>query len=200
MRTTVLARLSDVLAVAAGWAILGLSVLILFDVVARKLFGMTVGGTDELGGYVLAVSAAFGFAYALAEKAHIRVDMVLDHISLRARAVLHLAALIAISMYAGVLLWRGALVVFASWQLSATASTGLGLPLVVPQGLWVAGLALFAVMAVSQTVSCAMLIFSGSCEEADARFGTKPVEIEVAEELHSAVARGAGKTTEGTVS
>src|SRR5690606_20799382 len=188
------------MAIASGWAILGLSVLILIDVLARKLFGITIGGTDELGGYVLAVSATFGFAYALAEEAHIRVDMVLDHLQLRARAFLHLVSLIAISTYAVILLWRGGLVALTSWRLSASASTGLGLPLVVPQGLWVAGLALFAVMAVAQTVHCAVLLCTGASKEADSRFGTKPIEAEVAEELHSAKARGSGGTTERLVS
>src|SRR5690606_13846461 len=98
------------MAIASGWAILGLSVLILIDVLARKLFGITIGGTAKLSGYVLAGTAPFGFAYALAETAPIRVDMVLDHLQLRARAFLHLVSMIAMSTNAVILLWRGGLV------------------------------------------------------------------------------------------
>ena len=50
------------------------SVLIGIDVVIRKLFGLSIGGADELSGYALGIASAWAFAYGLLERAHVRID------------------------------------------------------------------------------------------------------------------------------
>ena len=50
--------------IACGWALLAICVATLYDIVARRLFGHSVQGVNEIGAYLLAIVSAFGFASA----------------------------------------------------------------------------------------------------------------------------------------
>ena len=54
---------------ACGWWLIALSVATCVEMVGRKLFGFSLQGVDELGGYTLAVTSAIGFSYTLLLKA-----------------------------------------------------------------------------------------------------------------------------------
>ena len=79
--------LGNVLALAAphsGWWMLtsralegiAFAVLVTVDTIARKLLNFSFQGTDELGGYALAVGSSLAFTVALIERAHIRIDLL----------------------------------------------------------------------------------------------------------------------------
>ncbi|HEY0885277.1 MAG TPA: TRAP transporter small permease subunit, partial [Ramlibacter sp.] len=75
------------IAVWAGGALtLACVFLISFDVVARKFFGFTVGGSDELSGYVFAISTTWAFAYVLLQRGNVRVDVLYQHLPPRLAA------------------------------------------------------------------------------------------------------------------
>ena len=59
-----------------GALILAAAVLVAADVVIRNLFVVSVGGSDELAGYALAVGSAWALAFALLERAHVRIDVL----------------------------------------------------------------------------------------------------------------------------
>ena len=75
-----LARGCSWLAVAAGWTLLALAILVTFETIVRKFFGFSIQGADEIGGYVLAISSSIGFCYALVMRAHIRIDLLLSRL------------------------------------------------------------------------------------------------------------------------
>ena len=59
-------------------SILGLCVaLVIVDITLRK-FGSSLGGTDEISGYVMALVTAWGMSYALIQHAHIRIELLLS--------------------------------------------------------------------------------------------------------------------------
>ena len=138
----------DILALAAGWALSALSVLVGFEVVARKLFAFSLKGVDEIGGYVLAATSAVGFIYALVQHGHIRVNVAFRYFGPRLQALLHLAAYSTLAAFATLLAWRGASVWARSVSLEAVAPTLLGTPLWIPQGAWILGLIVFAALAI----------------------------------------------------
>ena len=180
-------RLLDLLALAAGWALLGLSLLVGFEVLARKLFTFSVKGVDEIGGYVLAVGSAFGFIYALVQHAHIRVDIVFKYLRPATRAVLHLLAYVALASFAGLLVWRAAAVWLRSISLDAIAPTPLGTPLVFPQGLWVFGLAVFAIVAAWTAARLMITFVREGAGAVDRQFHADRLEEELrAEQLDAA--------------
>src|SRR5690606_14066198 len=78
---------------AAGWALITLSVVVTLNVLARKLFNYSLQGVDEYGGYCLAICASVGFSQAAYEKAHIRISIVTDQLPLRWRALFDILAL-----------------------------------------------------------------------------------------------------------
>ena len=73
-------RANVILSLAGGYILLLLSLVIVFEILARKLFSYSLQGVDEIGGYVVAGTGAFGFAYALIERTHTRIDIVLGHV------------------------------------------------------------------------------------------------------------------------
>ena len=78
--------------ILGGYVLLLLSFLIVFEIIARKLFSYSLQGVDELGGYVVAITGTFGFAYALIERTHTRIDIILGHVPPLPRNLLNLLA------------------------------------------------------------------------------------------------------------
>lgn len=179
----VVTKLVDRLACACGWAILALSILILFDILLRKLFNISIQGADEIGGFILAITATVGFSYALILNAHIRMDFLFVHFGRRLRAGLNLGALGAMGAFAGLLCWRALVVLWSSFEMQAHTSTPLKTPLAVPQAIWAAGLLLFFIVAFGLFVYCARLLLAGRTAAAADAFGALGPEREVDEEL-----------------
>ena len=63
-----------------GLAFLVLAVAVTAETIMRKVFNQSLQGVDELGGYILALAGAMSFSVALVARAHIRIDIVHDHL------------------------------------------------------------------------------------------------------------------------
>lgn len=184
-------RALDALALGAGWALLALAGLVGFEVIARKFFAYSLKGVDEIGGYVLAVASAAGFIYTLALGGHIRVDIVFKYLGARWRAALHAIAYASLAAFAALLVWRAAAVWLQSSSLDAVAPTPLATPLVLPQGLWVFGLAAFALFAVILAIEIGWTLVRNGAAEVDRRFHADRLEDELKAEQRDAERRGA---------
>ncbi len=68
-------RLGTALLFVVGIMLLGCAAFVLLDIVLRQL-GSSLGGTDEISGYVMAIATSWGMAYTLLELGHIRIDLV----------------------------------------------------------------------------------------------------------------------------
>src|SRR5690625_4145966 len=66
---------------AGGLLLMAAVVMIVVEILMRRTVGWSFRGAHELSGYVLAISAAWSFAFALQEKAHIRVDVFYARLS-----------------------------------------------------------------------------------------------------------------------
>ncbi len=134
-------------ALLSGAAIAALAAAIVVDVVARRLFGFSLQGTDEYGGYVLAMIASLGLSQALLQRGHTRVDILVPLVGPRLQAALNLAALATLLCYA--LFIAG--YAFATWretiEFDSRANSPLQTPLWAPQLLWVIGTWTFVVTA-----------------------------------------------------
>src|SRR3546814_20123837 len=68
-------------AVWVGGALTLASVLLIsFDVLARKFFGFTTGGADELSTYAFAISPSWALAFATLQRANVRVDVLYQYL------------------------------------------------------------------------------------------------------------------------
>lgn len=145
-------RLAAALAFVCGVGVLLLALLITWDIVARKVFGLSVQGTDELGGYVLALIGSLGMAHVLQRREFTRIDLAFPYLPARLRQVLHVAAHVALAGTVVFFAYRATLTLQETLLFDSVANTPLQTPLWIPQGLWVMGLMLFAVTAVLHAV------------------------------------------------
>lgn len=152
-----LRRWNEGLAVAAG-ALLLLTVLVtLFDIATRP-FGLSIGGTDEISGYAMAISTSWGVSYALTNMAHVRIDLLRAQSNPRGRALFDLFAIVSLAGVALTIGYRVWPVLAQSIRNNALANTTLETPLWIPQSLWLAGWLWFAVSAV--VIASATLTFT----------------------------------------
>jgi TRAP-type C4-dicarboxylate transport system permease small subunit len=145
----VLRRLVDGLTLVGGWTLLVYSAAVGVEIVGRRYLGFSLQGVDEIGGYVMAVVVALGFSCALYDQAHIRIDLLLPRLPPRLAMWLNVLALSGLLAFAGFLVARAWDVLSDSHRMDATSSTPLLTPMVYPQALWVGGLLLFALVALT---------------------------------------------------
>lgn len=91
---------------AAGWCYLAITLIITFDIVARRLLGFSTEATTELTGYLMAIGMSWGLAGTLLERGHVRIDVLVQRLPLGVRVWLHLASLLALLVATSFCLWR----------------------------------------------------------------------------------------------
>lgn len=141
----------------AGAMYIVLAFFVTYDVLARK-WGTYVGlpttqVTDEISGYMLAVAATWGFAYALRTGAHVRIDVLFPYLAPRLKAAVDVIALVFMALFAGIVSWKVWALVLDSWQSGMRSSTYLLTPLWVPQGILGVGFTLLALAALCMAVA-----------------------------------------------
>jgi len=162
------------------------------EVVIRRLFSVSVGGTDELAGYALAISTTWALAFTLLERAHIRIDSLYVHLPVRLCAVLDIAGLLLLIAFFGLIAWYGYGVFQTSWALGARSLSPLGTPLVLPQLLWVLGLVMFLAIAVLLLLRAVVALLAGDLARVHRLVGSRTVREEVAAELGETADPAAG--------
>jgi TRAP-type C4-dicarboxylate transport system permease small subunit len=182
--------ISRVGAIIGGALLLVASVLICIDITLRYTMSITLGGADELSGYALAISSAWGFSSALLSRSHIRIDTVYVRIkSISARALLDLISLATLLGFFGMVTWYAWGVVKQSWDSSSRSLSAIEMPLIIPQGLWFAGLLFFVALSTLLLVRGLLAFLSGNYAGLFALIGSKSALAEAEEEI-AAVAHG----------
>jgi TRAP-type C4-dicarboxylate transport system permease small subunit len=136
-------RLSRMATWAGGGILLLAAIIVTIDVTTRKLFQVSVGGSDELAGYALAITTSWGMSLALLRRANIRIDALYARLPKPLTAWLDLLALVLMGVFMSFVTWFATEMWLNSIEMRSTANTPLQTPLMIPQGLWVAGFVLF---------------------------------------------------------
>ncbi len=145
--TRSLLPIARLMALIAGYMLLGLTLLITAEVVMRSAFNFSLQGSDEYGGYVLAILAAFGFSYALMERAHTRVEIIVERVGTGPQVILNLISCWCVALMAAFIAWRSWAALSESLEFGSLSGTPLMTPLWMPQLAWVAGLVVFGITA-----------------------------------------------------
>ncbi len=167
-----LGRVNERLALAAGLLLLLSVSVTLFDVVARPL-GLSLGGTDELSGYAMAIATSWGMSYALTNLTHVRIDLVRARGSAPVRAWFDAVSILSLATVAVTIGYRGWPVLAKSIKNGSTANTTLETPLWIPQSLWMAGWLWFALSGVVLAVVVCVFLAGGKHAEIDEFAGTR---------------------------
>jgi TRAP-type C4-dicarboxylate transport system permease small subunit len=182
--------ISRIGAIIGGAMLLVASVLICIDITLRYTMSVTLGGADEISGYALAISSAWGFSAALLSRSHIRIDTVYVRLkSIKVRALLDLISLATLMGFFGMVTWYAWGVVKQSWVSDSHSLSAIEAPLVIPQGLWFAGLLFFVFLCALLLVRGLLAFMAGDYPGLFALIGSKSALAEAEEEI-AAVAHG----------
>lgn len=173
----------------AGYAFFALSIFIVVEILARKLFNYSFQGADEIGGYVLAAGTAGGFGFALIHRSHTRIDLLVSRLSGRRQAAFNLLAYVSLAAFATFMAWRACATLQQSIEFGSLASTPLQTPLWIPQSIWAGGLVLFAVAALIMA-GRATAAFFRDVDALNREFGPITIREEVEEQVHDLTSPG----------
>jgi TRAP-type C4-dicarboxylate transport system permease small subunit len=166
-----------------GALVLFAAVLIGIDVVLRKFFAASIGGADELAGYAVAIGPAWSLGAALVDRVHIRIDSLYVRFPMRLRLALDVVGLLALVGFFGLVAWHGLGVVEQSWVSGSRSQSALETPTVIPQLVWILGLAAFIVAGAVLLGHALVLAARGDVNGTARLISTRSAEEEVEDEI-----------------
>ena len=175
-------------AIIAGWALMAISVATCVEILGRKYFNFSFRGLDEIGGYMLAGVSAFGFAYALSKRSHMRVTLLFPYVPASVQSFLNVLAMLTLAAMAVFCAWRGGFEVLDVLMSGKRSNTPLSVPLWMPQTVWLAGMVLFAVGTILMAWHALSLFFRDR-PMLNRMYGPQSLEEEIATEVGHAEAR-----------
>lgn len=105
--SSLLDNISEVLGKVAGVAILGMVMLVTFNVITRKLFSWSIPGFYEILGLIGAVFYSFGIVYGATKGQHIVMDMVVRRLPPGWQKICELLTRLIILLFCGLLAYAG---------------------------------------------------------------------------------------------
>lgn len=189
----ILERISRYAVWVGGGAMLLAAFMVTIDVFARKIFNVTMSGSDEISGYVFAASTTWAYSYCLLNRTNVRIDALYNFAPRPLRAVLDVVGIALLFGYMTLLTDKAIDVFVTSWERDSVAITTLATPLWIPQLFWLAGLILFQITMVVLLVYTIVCLFTGNFARVQNIAGAMSVEEEIEVETH-----GMGTRTGGT--
>ncbi|GLQ05051.1 TRAP transporter small permease subunit [Sneathiella chinensis] len=167
-----LRKINHWVALTVGFILLACVAFTLVEIVVRRV-GLSLGGVDEISGYVMAIVTSWGVSYALTEMAHVRIDLLRNRLIPLFRSVFDMIAILSLAATGLVVAWRGWGVVSKTLSTGARANTPLETPLWIPQIFWWAGWTWFAVTACILVLSTLYFIVRGDHDRLDNTVGAR---------------------------
>ncbi|MEM9146018.1 MAG: TRAP transporter small permease [Pseudomonadota bacterium] len=172
-------------AILGGLAMTCAAFMVTADVLARKLFGVTMRGSDEITGYVFAASTTWAYAHCLMTRSNIRIDVAYLMAGQRMRAWLDLLGLGLLGLYIWLLTRSAWTVVEESWLFNYTAQTPMATPLWIPQSIWFGGLAFMLLCLGFLLLRTAIHMVERDWAAVNAIAGVRSIEQEIKDETHA---------------
>jgi TRAP-type C4-dicarboxylate transport system permease small subunit len=176
-------RYTRIASLVFGLTMLALAMLVTAETLLRKIASISIGGVDELSGYAIAIGAPLAFTVALAERAHIRINLLYLRLGPRARGVLDALAVLSLGALALFLAYFTVRTVMDTQAYQSIAQTPWATPLIYPQALWALAMLVFTIPAVWLAARAAWLLARGQWTAITQQFGPESVEEELQAEL-----------------
>ena len=173
---------SRILVWIGGVMILGSAFLVTFEVFARKLFNYSIGGADEISGYAFGVATTLGLAFALFERAHIRVDALFILLPRALRIILNFFGLALMIGFAGIITFMAWDMVADTLKHGSRSITPMRTPLAWPQIPWLIGWLLFVAAGALLFAGALWAIITGDAARADQMIGVKTLDEQIEDE------------------
>jgi TRAP-type C4-dicarboxylate transport system permease small subunit len=170
-------------ALVCGAMLIASAIYVSADLIARKVLNLSFIGANEISGYVLAVSTAWAFSYALLKRSHIRIDVFYQYLPRSWRAAIDVLAVAALAGFAAIFVWYANRYFLQIWGRGTRSITSLALPLWIPMLAWYAGWIVFLIVSIYLTVVSARAYLRGELAAVQDRVGSISEEEEVDLEL-----------------
>lgn len=121
-------RLGSLAAALAALGVLAMVAIMALGVVFRYAIGQPLVWADEAVRYLLVFSVLLGLAEVMRRGDNIRVDVVLDRMSPKARRIVEIAGLVAALAFGLALVWLGADMVAFSAEMGLTTAGKIDIP------------------------------------------------------------------------
>ena len=130
-----------------GWgaALLAAALMVTVDVLSRKIFSITMSGSDEYSGYVFSATTTWAYSYCLLHRSNVRIDALYNYLPRKVTAILDVVGLPLLFYFMSIMTYYAMVSFVDSWVNNSVSITTLGTPQWIPQLFWVAGLILFFV-------------------------------------------------------
>ena len=185
-------RIAHVAVWVGGTLMIFSACMVTVDVLLRKFLSVTLGGADEISGYLFAIATVWAFSYAALHRVNVRIDALYTHLPRALRAVLDLLGLVLLTGFVLLLTWRAALLFADTVENWSRSITPLQTPLAIPQSLWLAGLLLFSFTLLLIMTACVAALLRGNLSTVQRLAGVRTVSEEVEEEKSAGAGAGTG--------
>ncbi|MGB0682160.1 MAG: TRAP transporter small permease subunit [Magnetovibrionaceae bacterium] len=166
-----------------GWALMAAALLVTYDVITRKILGLSIAGADEISGYVFAVSTASAYSYALLTRANIRIDFIYNVLPEIAQRILDILAMVALAGFFAIVCYHAWNIVADAYQYDSRSITPLRTPLIIPQALWFAALCFALLTALTLLAVSILSLLKGDFAAVRSLIGIPSLDEEIAEEM-----------------
>ena len=140
-----LERISQLAVWVGGAALLAAALMVTVDVLSRKIFNITMSGSDEYSGYVFSATTTWAYSYCLLHRSNVRIDALYNYLPRKVTAILDVVGLLLLFYFMSIMTYYAMVSFVDSWVNNSVSITTLGTPQWIPQLFWVAGLILFFV-------------------------------------------------------
>ena len=165
-----LRRINRGIALLVGLGLLACAAFVLADIVMRQL-GSSFGGTDEISGYVMALTTSWGMAYTLLELGHVRIDLLRSRTGTLGKALFDVFSMVVLTGTISFIAIKAWPVVERSLANGSRANTPLETPLAWVQLPWFLGWLWFAIMAAVLTLAALSLVLKHRAAETEPMVG-----------------------------
>ena len=140
-----LERISQLAVWVGGAALLAAAVMVTVDVLSRKIFNVTMSGSDEYSGYVFSATTTWAYSYCLLHRSNVRIDALYNFLPRKVTALLDIIGLLLLFYFMSIMTYYAMVSFVDSWVNNSVSITTLGTPQRIPQLFCVAALILFFV-------------------------------------------------------
>ncbi|AXI47676.1 C4-dicarboxylate ABC transporter permease [Sulfitobacter sp. SK012] len=165
-----LRRLNRGVALVVGFGLLLCAAFVLTDIIMRQI-GTSLGGTEEIAGYTMALATSWGMSFTLVELGHVRIDLLRCRADSFKRALFDVFSMIVMSGVIITIAIKAWPVVERSLVNGSRANTPLETPLAWVQLPWFAGWVWFAVMSCLVTLAALSLLVKRRHDEIESFAG-----------------------------
>lgn len=166
-----------------GWSLILYAVILTINGITRKFFNYSIPGLSQFGGYSLAIFVALSFSVAQYGKAHIRVNLIVDKLSLKYKAYFNILALLTFFITVLLLVYACHELAYESWELKSKASDVIRVSLFYPQGIWVLIMWVFVLVLFIRLGLALLELVRGDYKSINRLIGTEEIEKELAMDI-----------------